>query len=688
MFILTAGALAGLYVRSRSSDPPATPVSQLPTFAPLATISPSPAAALATLPPTVELATLSPSNGSTAVLLTPESIPIATPIPEETSPSSAKIAFNLPAALDPQPIPPRANTDLERMFQVDYPFYDYYQVAKDLGGFTVGPREFERPEFEIGDRQIFHTEEGNVEATLITITEHTYFWVDDSLYLEEADVNAAARRLEENFLPRINHLFDQPWSPGIDGIERFSILHLAGNGNQFELGYFSDKDEYPRTIFRDSNEQEIVYLNMGQLDIGSELYFGTLVHELQHLFQWNLDKNESTWLNEGISQLAEIYAGLDTAKPDAYLAQPDTRLDRWEYDAERIDAHYANSYLFTVYLWEQLGEMGVYELVRQPANGLAAVEIILQGFQPERSLEEFTADWAVANFLDDPSYGEQYAYTRLDLAQPTLQTRARQLPFSDFLELNQLAVHYIDIDQSGPLMLSFAGNTTAQLIDVPPVSGEQMWYAPPANDTHAQLTASFDLRQLDQATLEFDAWYDLEEDFDFAYISVSNDQGATWKILSPDLWSSGNYGPGMTGSSAALTDDGEGWVHETVSLDSFAGQDIMVRFHVLTDFESVGRGFAIDNIAIPELNYASDVEAPDSRWQANGFVPTGWLLPQRWSVQVIRHGASPEVITIELDAFNQAQKAITLGLDGGTLVVMPLTPFVTDAAHYWVEISN
>ena len=679
MLILSAGALTGLYLYTRDNG---QPLAQTVTESqpPVPTDLPPPAAALATL---------SPVNGATPTsAATPTSIPIPTQRPEATSPPSSKMALNLPAALNQQPIPGRAFNDLENLYQVDYPVHDYYETAKSLGGFEVGPRTFERPGFQIGDRQIFHTDEGNVEATLVSVTEHTYFWVDDALYLEEADVLAAAQRLEDDFYPRINHLFDQPWTPGIDGDARFSILHLAGHGDEFELGYFSDQDEYPRTLFPDSNEQEIIYLNMGQLDIGSDLYFGTLVHELQHLFQWNLDKNEATWLNEGISQLAEIYAGLDTALPAAYLEQPDTRLDHWEYDEDVIDAHYANSYLFAVYLWEQLGEMGVYELVRQPANGLASIDIILDGFQPERSLEQFIADWTVANFLDDPASGEQFAYTNLELAKPTLQDRVRDLPYSEILELEQMAVHYFDLDYTGPLNLTFAGDTTAKLIDAPPAGGEQMWYAPPANDTHAQLTAGFDLRQLDQATLEFDVWYDLEEDFDFAYISVSSDQGISWRVLLPHLWSSGDYGPGFTGSSAGLSNDANGWVHETISLNNFVGQEILIGFHVLTDFETIGRGFAIDNIAIPELGYSNDVETVDERWQARGFLQSGWLLPQRWAVRLIRHGSPAQVIPLHLDALNQLQETIDLGQEGGTLVVIPLTPFVDETAHYWLHAGE
>ncbi len=537
LFILGAGSLATLYYFSNLADQPAA--QSLPESQPaLPTILPPTAAALAAVP---QISTRAP-----AVIPTPTAVPLQTQSPAATPPPSAKMALNLPETLSQQPIPNRAYDDLANLYQVEYPVHDYHVAAETIAGFDIGPSVFVRPPFQVGDRQVFRTDEGSVEATLRVATEQIYYWVDDTLYLEESDLLAAAQRLEDEFYPRINHLFDQPWTPGVDGDPHFSILHLAGNGDEFELGYFSDQDEYRRTLFRDSNEQEIIYLNMGQLDIGSDLYFGTLVHELQHLFQWNLDKNETTWLNEGISQLAELYAGLDTALPDAYLSQPDTRLNQWEYDDDIIDAHYANSYLFTVYLWEQLGEMGIYELVRQPANGLASVAVVLAGFQPDRTLEQFIADWAVANFLNDPAAGERYAYSKIALPhQPNLRARIHDLPISELYELEQLAVHYIAIDHPGATTLTFAGDTTANLIDTPPASGDQMWFAPSANDSHAQLTAAFDLSQINQATLEFDTWFDLEEDFDFAYLTVSTDQGATWRVVSPHLWASGDYGPGF-----------------------------------------------------------------------------------------------------------------------------------------------
>ncbi len=670
------GVLGGLYLREGG----------IPTGLTVAISDPSPTP-LPTLPPAVPALA-----GLTSLEPTPTALPTAAPLVQATAVADPEAVMagtvTLPLTLDQHPVPDNAPAYLERLYSADHPANDYYDSAVHLGKLDVGERTFSRPSFNLGDRQVFQTEDGVVEATLMAITEHAYFWVDDTYWVDAAVVQAAAQQMEEQYYNRVSLLFDQPWAPGIDGDPRFSILHLQGSGEIYELGYFSDQDEYPRTLFHDSNEQEIVYLNMGQLEFGSKLYFGTLVHELQHLFQWNLDKNETTWFNEGLSQLAELYAGLDTAVADAYLEQPEIALDDWAYDGATIDAHYAASYLFMVYVWEQLGDEALYELVRQPANGLAAVRTVLQGYAPERSLEQFVADWATANALDDPAAGTRFGYTHLDLNAPALQTRIRELPFTDQREINQFGVHYIDLDRKGPVTLTFAGDTTVRLIDAPPTSGDQMWYALPSNDSNAQLTAAFDLTALDQATLTFQTWYDLELDYDFAYVSVSTDQGQTWHLLYPENRREGDYGPAISGKSRNNSASNNGWVRETLSLSQFARQSILIRFQVLTDFETIGRGFALDDITIPELGFVDDAEGGSGQWEARGFVRTGWLLPQQWAVRLLVRGAAPQVIDVPLNALNQAQQRVELGQDGGLLVVIPLTPFVDESAQYWINAAD
>ena len=688
LLFVSSVVLAGLYLYLRNDGTVITANTiienpELPT--------PSPPA----LPTTSALAPLPPPDTGTPPTNSFE--PTATLPPPATPPPVSKIAVNPPLTLNQEPIPERAFLDLINLYETDYPAHDYYSALLTLGdsettaSLNVGPRTNEQLGFNVGDRQIFLTDQGNVEATLFEITEHAYFWVDDALTIDQSALHNAGEYLESTQIyGQFVHLFGQPWNPGMDNDPRFSILHLAGSEDEYELGYFSDLDEYPNTLplFDESNQQEIIYLNMDQLEIGTDLYYGTLVHELQHLAQWNLDKNESVWLNEGISQLAELYVGLDTAVPDAYFEKPDTRLDQWAYDDDVIDAHYANTFVFVVYLWEQLNEAGIYELVREPANGLSAVRKILQGHKPDVHLNQFLADWTAANYLDDPAAGSQYGYTRLNLPKPSYQTRVRQLPVDTLLEIDQLAAHYIDLDYSGKMNLSFAGDTTAKLIDAPPPSGDQMWFSQPENDAHAQLISRFDLRNLQQATLEFNTWYDLEEDFDFAYLTVSTDQGASWTILPSQHSSPGDYGPGFTGQSSGSPAAIDGWIQERISLHDYLGQEILISFQLLTDFEGVGRGFALDNIAIPELGYSTDVESSESQWQADGFLRTGWLLPQEWSVQLIHRGNNPRVTALPLDDFNRYQGEVELGTEGAVLAIMPLTPFVQEKTHYWLQATN
>jgi hypothetical protein len=419
----------------------------------------------------------------------------------------------------------------------------------------------------------------------------------------------------------------------------------------------------------------MVYLNMSQLEVGTPLYDGTLVHEMQHLIQWNLDANEETWLNEGLSQVAETLAGLDTVAPEAYLEQPYVRLDGWSDEEPDVYAHYAGSYLYALYLWQQAGDAALSELARHPANGLAAVRAVLAGYRPDLTLEQFSGDWAAALYLDGLSTDPRYTIDHADgLGPPFLSNRARQLPFETTAALPPMAIDYIDLDLSGPVVITFAGDATAALIDAPPPASEPFWFAPPANSSRAQLTAAVDLSGLDAARLDFAVWHDLEASYDFAYLSASTDGGQTWELLSPARPAAGAYGAAWGGASG-------GWQRESVRLDAYAGRPVLLRFDVVTDVEGVRQGFALS-----ELTVAGAAVQPV--WQPNGFVATGRRLPQRWEVRLIREGQTPVVIPLALDGSNRGQVAVDLGPDGGALVVMPVTPFAATPADYWLRVSR
>ena len=646
------------------------------TTAPPATV---PVLAQATPAPAPET-TLSPTSQPTRLL----PLPTATAPPPTPSPE-----LPVPDSVRQQPPGSLEQESLAALLAADYPAHDLFTVAQRLGRSTPRSRTVPATPYQAGDLRTFFAGNGTVEARLAAVTEHTYFWVETGLEVDDETLRMAAETFEREYYPRLVHLFGQEWRPGVDNDPHFSVLHLAGDeASDAELGYFYSGDEYPRALSSGSNEQELVYLHANALAPGSDLYYGTLVHEFQHLVQWYLDGNESVWLDEGLSQLAELYVGLDTAETLDYLQAPETPLHRWG-SGESIYAHYAATYLFCVYFWEQLGEEAVQELARHPANGLAAVASVLAGSGADRSLTEFLGDWSVANYVDDPAAGPAFSYERLETGRAAHTAGIKFTPNEQAASIPQMGVHYIDIRLDGPATLTFAGDTLAPLLPVPPHTGETVWYAPAQENVSAHLTRELDLSGLDEATLNFWAWYDLRYDTDAAYVTVSADGGATWRALPLRNGRAAEYGSGLSGRSIDRPGAAKGgWVEETISLDDYAGQRILVRFDLLTFGSTEVAGLALDDIRILEQPAGSGEDDEEAGWQAAGFVRTGQWLPQQWSVHYIRAGERPEVVELSLNEMNQGIWTVNLGPEGGTLAIAALTPYVLEDANYWLAVTR
>lgn len=622
--------------------------------------------------------------------------PVETPTAEATAVHT--IDLPVPTQINQMPAPLRAGQDLQQLYITEYPAHDFYDTAVRLNNYS-GPRTITAPTYQPGDSRSFAVDGDRIQATLAAVTENTYFWVAEGANISTADAAAAANRFEADYYEPLVNLFGPVWQPGVDNDPRFSVLHLSSSAAD-ELGFFRGEDEYPRTIAPGSNEQEIIYLNMGELEMGEDLYYATLIHEVQHLIQWNMDPGEAAWMNEGLSQLAEIALGFtDTAETRDYLENPATPLNSWNYDDEVIYAHYAGAYLFLVYVWEQLGETAVQELARHPATGMAGVYAILQGFAPDISLEQFTANWAAANYLDNgvtvaEMVDGRYHYQNLTLRRPTLHQKATaNQPYDEVDSLAQFGVQYIDLREwRGPVTISFAGDTAVPLIDanLNQTADNLFWYAPAVDEMNARLTGLYDLSNVNQATLTYSTWYDLEEEYDFAYLSVSTDGGQTWQMLTPEHSSRGDRGRGYNGRSAAKPGAQYGWLKENISLNSFTGQPIQLRIDVITDSGITGQGFAIDDIAVTGHQAASFTDGPEN-WQAEGFVLTGGWLPQRWSVLLIEEKVEgetgPRVTPLALDDLNRGQWVVNMGKGGGVLMIMPQTPFAHNEASYWLNIT-
>jgi hypothetical protein len=93
-------------------------------------------------------------------------------------------------------------------------------------------------------------------------------------------------------------------------------------------------------------------------------------------------------------------------------------------------------------------------------------------------------------------------------------------------------------------------------------------------------------------TFSFQAWYDIESNYDYAYCEVSTDEGLIWTPIEGSITTDFNpygvnRGNGITGASG-------GWVQAIFPLDSYLNQDIQLRLSYITDGYVYEEGFYCD----------------------------------------------------------------------------------------------
>ena len=597
---------------------------------------------------------------------------------ERPTPSPSPSPTTLPS---PTPSPPPEQTrPLDR---------DLLELAVRLGraGGPLSPvARQEPPAYQEGQQEEFTIMDslapslGTVNATLRLITPRAYFYFQDGLDVSQEDLQEAGRDFEETVYPLVARYFGREWTPGVDSDGHITLLHadLPGLG-----GYFSDADEHPRAASPASNEREMIYLSIGGAKPGSDDYNGLVAHELQHVVHWKADPTEEVWVNEGLSELArELASGGPGSRPIA-VAQPDTQLNAWEPLDAGNAPHYAASYLFVRYLLEHYGGWeAARRLLEEPADGIEGIDAYLAPFSV--TFEDVFTHWLVANYLDDPN-GGPYSYADAEVEVSPAITLADYGEGED--SVHQFAADYVEVELSeGDAVFSFDGGEAVKVIPNEPHSGRGQWWSGRGDAIDSTLTGEFDLTGLESATLTFWTWYDIEEQWDYAYVMASSDGGSTWQILRGRHTSDENplglaYGPAYTGKSGG---DSPAWVEESIDLSPFAGQKILLRFEYITDEGISLDGWAIDDIAIPELAFFDDGEE-DRAWQAQGFQRLTAPLAQRFIVQVIEMGETTNVRTLPLDEANRGEVRLSgfgTTLDKAVIVVAAASDGTTQAAPY------
>ncbi len=628
---------------------------------------------------------LVPVDQNTIVDPKPTLVPTVSPSPENQATPIPMPVYGFEAGkVEKEFVSDRMRLDAYSILNTNIPARDYLAVHLEMTSLTA-PIPKVPDSWQIGQVRTINVMGTSVNVRLVSIGNKAYFWADERLSIPADSYIPISNRLDSELYPKVTSLFGTERTPGIDGDSRFHVFHLARLETR-ELGFFDSSDVYPKSVFADSNENEAIYINMESLALGDDVYYGTLVHELQHLIRWSKDRNEETWLDEGLSQVTEIYSGFNSFTVDDYLHHNNIQLNSWSYESSDIYSHYGASALFVVYLWEQLGDQFIRNLAQSPYDGMAAVTDALNKHGGDHSLQTIYRDWLIAVYQNDPEVAEaRYGFSKYEFDPPSPHQVALASPGNAFADLRenrpQFAGWYVELPTNQNLTLSFAGDSTQTLFPEP-VEGKDgtVFYASPRNRINATLSKTVDLRNVISPELNFEVWYDLEEGFDHLYVLVSADKGKNWTALQTTEMRQGTYGPGLTGNSG-------NWITQSASLMQWSGREVMIRFQVLTDSAVPAHGVALDNVHIAGLGNSS-FNLDHDGWFAQGFVRTGNLIPQEWTVSVVHEYNNGQIVIEDFIVDEFAELKVPLSVQSkGTLIIAPSSPITSAGADFWFEVK-
>ncbi len=404
-----------------------------------------------------------------------------------------------------------------------------------------------------------------------------------------------------------------------DGIERIQIMV----DNVRDESYYDP--EYPFYIagfysstFEAYYDRNVITIDSHQWEERLEsVYFGTTAHEFQHLIHDDNDSAEDTWLNEGMSMFAEYLCGYGHPEShiNFFLDHPENSLVEWDehYDAvtgPETLADYGQAYLFMLYLDEHFGQDYIQSLAVSELHGIGSVESVLHDYGCNLSFAELFRRFSIALVVDSymPGWGI-YNFQSIDVElnyESALEYDKDGVPAwgADYKVIeNAKKVKSIKMD--GIEYLPIPWTTAEDPFD----AGNTVLWGNEGEELANKIVLEVDLTGLSEATLTFDNFIQIEEQWDFGIVQVSTDHGETWTSLAnentrDDIVAEGY--PAIIENLPGFTGYYDDWTNEVFDLSPYTGQVVDICFNYMTDWGYNDPGWFIDNIEIPEIGLSLD----------------------------------------------------------------------------------
>lgn len=407
-------------------------------------------------------------------------------------------------------------------------------------------------------------------------------------------------------------------------------IDTPGSSLGYIAGYYSSEHEYPNGDGENespfSNEAEMFFMNSATLNVGDDTYAGVLAHEFFHMIQFSNDYNEATWVNEGLADIAAVVNGFGDivqGHVDAFQEEPDNHLFDWGSDV----SDYGQAFLFFDYLFNHYGDPEVKSTDKLEAYGLAklatrtradgaagvskliasrsdALKSRLAPYFRTGNFGKVFKDWLVANWLDNPDASSgQFGYANRDVKVAGAGTGDASPADST---VRPYAGDYYEVTGAGKLTATAEDPIAVipALAGQPKPAGGFFAWSNRADEMLTYLERKADLGSATAPTLTFKHWYQIEEDWDYAYVRISTDGGNTYQFVNTTGCGGRATDPNgnnrAIAESGGITGDSEGWQSCSLDLAKFAGEPVLIRFEYDTDQAVTEPGYVVDNVQLTD----------------------------------------------------------------------------------------
>jgi hypothetical protein len=176
--------------------------------------------------------------------------------------------------------------------------------------------------------------------------------------------------------------------------------------------------------------------------------------------------------------------------------------------------------------------------------------------------------------------------------------------------------------------LRFDGATTLPPIplqwsvvaDDPDSAGDPVLWSGDGNNINATAVASVTVPAADP-TLTFEAKFGAELGYDYGYVVVSTDGGATYAPIAGDKTVAGPLGPALNGTTT-------GFENFSYDLSAYAGQNVLLGIQYVSDGGVNEGGLLVDDVTVGGtlVSDGSSLDAFDSPTEINPFEVHNWNL--------------------------------------------------------------